>query len=160
MALSGGRIHYLSLTIRNSEQAPPALEMALSGGGETIFSVLKPGSHLRPHCMPRPTRHAARGPGHGGWGEGGEGGRWWCSFTAVVAGGSTNARLTCHLGLVVPAGCSIRCGDEWATWQVALLLSWVVELLLLCRMRRRVGHVANRIVRLSTSLPVEMQSVI
>ena len=42
--------------------------------------------------------------------------------TAVVAGGSTNARLTCHLGLIVPAGCSIRCGDEWATWQVALLL--------------------------------------
>lgn len=59
---------------------PAALELALSGLGETLFSTLKPGTHLRPHC------------------------------------GSTNTRLTCHLGIIVPEGCSIRAGDEWREW--------------------------------------------
>jgi aspartate beta-hydroxylase len=31
--------------------------------------------------------------------------------------GATNTRLTCHLGLVVPRGCSIRCGDSWRSWE-------------------------------------------
>ena len=31
--------------------------------------------------------------------------------------GSTNTRLTCHLGVIVPPGCSIRCGDEWREWR-------------------------------------------
>eukprot|EP00793_Prasinoderma_coloniale_P006957 PRCOL_00001789-RA len=30
--------------------------------------------------------------------------------------GSTNVRLTCHLGLQVPEGCHIRCGGEWRQW--------------------------------------------
>ena len=31
--------------------------------------------------------------------------------------GSTNARLTCHFGVVVPDGdVKIRCGDEWRKW--------------------------------------------
>eukprot|EP00958_Prasinococcus_capsulatus_P014387 scaffold1516_cov266-Prasinococcus_capsulatus_cf.AAC.6 len=42
--------------------------MARTGNGESLFSALKGGTTLRPHC------------------------------------GSTNARLTCHLGLVVPPG--------------------------------------------------------
>lgn len=60
---------------------PAALELAMAGGGETLFSTLKPGTHLRPHC------------------------------------GSSNTRLTAHLGIVVPPGCSIRCGSEWREWQ-------------------------------------------
>ena len=60
---------------------PEAVELAMAGGGESIFSVLKPGTHLRAHC------------------------------------GSTNARLTCHLGVVVPGGSRIRCGDEWREWE-------------------------------------------
>ena len=31
--------------------------------------------------------------------------------------GSTNTRLTAHLGLVVPEGCSIRCGEETRGWR-------------------------------------------
>lgn len=31
--------------------------------------------------------------------------------------GSTNVRLTCHLGLQVPEGCHIRCGGEWRQWR-------------------------------------------
>ncbi|CAK9084874.1 Aspartate beta-hydroxylase domain-containing protein 2 [Durusdinium trenchii] len=30
--------------------------------------------------------------------------------------GPTNLHLTCHLGLQVPPGCSIRVGKEWRTW--------------------------------------------
>ena len=52
----------------------------MAGGGETLFSVLRPGTHLRPHC------------------------------------GSTNSRLTCHLGVVVPGGARVRVGDEWREW--------------------------------------------
>ena len=52
----------------------------MSGGGESLFSCLAPGTHLRAHC------------------------------------GSTNARLTCHLGLLVPGGATIRCGTEAREW--------------------------------------------
>ena len=45
-----------------------------------LFSCLKPGTHLRPHC------------------------------------GSTNTRLTAHLGVVIPPGCSIRAADETREW--------------------------------------------
>ena len=50
--------------------------MARRGAGESTFSALGGGAHLKPHC------------------------------------GSTNCRLTCHLPLLVPPGCSIRVGDE------------------------------------------------
>merc|ERR1719272_20392 len=30
---------------------------------------------------------------------------------------SSNMRLTCHLGLEVPEGCTIRVGQETRTWQ-------------------------------------------
>ena len=30
--------------------------------------------------------------------------------------GSTNTRLTCHLGLLVPGGATIRCGTEAREW--------------------------------------------
>jgi aspartate beta-hydroxylase len=63
------------------ECVAPAMELAMAAGGETLFSTLKPGTHLRPHC------------------------------------GSTNTRLTCHLGIVVPDGVSIRAGDEWREWR-------------------------------------------
>ena len=29
---------------------PAAFDLAMAGGGETLFSVLRPGTHLRPHC--------------------------------------------------------------------------------------------------------------
>ena len=51
------------------EQIQPAIDLAMRGGGECLFSVVKAGTRLRPHC------------------------------------GSTNARLTCHLGLVIPSAC-------------------------------------------------------
>ena len=77
------------------ETWPEAISLAMAGGGETLFSVLRPGTHLRPHC------------------------------------GSTNTRLTCHLGLVVPRGCRIRAGDEWRTWKEGEVLvfddSWEHE---------------------------------
>ena len=63
-------------TAATMELVAPAMQLAFAGGGETLFSTLKPGTHLRPHC------------------------------------GSTNTRLTCHLPLICPSGCSIRCGDE------------------------------------------------
>ena len=47
---------------------PEVAMMGYTGNGESLFSVLSAGSHLRPHC------------------------------------GSTNTRLTCHLGLTVPEG--------------------------------------------------------
>lgn len=79
------------------EQVPEAIELAMAGGGETLFSVLKPGTHLRPHC------------------------------------GSTNARLTCHLGMVIPDGCWIRCGKEKRVWKEGECLvfddSWEHEVL-------------------------------
>lgn len=60
-----------------------ALSLANAGGGEVIFSVLAPGTHIRPHC------------------------------------GSTNLRLTAHLGLVVPNSgeCRIRIADRWVHWE-------------------------------------------
>eukprot|EP00929_Paragymnodinium_shiwhaense_P058255 TRINITY_DN29166_c0_g3_i1.p1 TRINITY_DN29166_c0_g3~~TRINITY_DN29166_c0_g3_i1.p1 ORF type:complete len:465 (-),score=66.33 TRINITY_DN29166_c0_g3_i1:31-1425(-) len=48
--------------------------------GEALFSRLRPGTRIRPHCGP------------------------------------TNMRLTCHLGLEIPQGCWIRCGEETRTW--------------------------------------------
>ena len=62
------------------ERIPEAVGCAMSGGGESLFSCLAPGTHLRAHC------------------------------------GSTNARLTCHLGLLVPGGATIRCGTEAREW--------------------------------------------
>lgn len=62
-------------------QFEEAAACALTGVGEALFSVLAPGTRLRPHC------------------------------------GSTNTRLTCHLGLRVPKGCRIRCGGEWREWR-------------------------------------------
>jgi len=38
--------------------------------------------------------------------------------TAGARAGSTNARLTAHMGFIVPDGCSIRAGTEWRQWQV------------------------------------------
>ena len=69
------------VTTATLEACDEAVGMALSGGGESLFSVLAPGTHLRPHC------------------------------------GSTNARLTCHLGVLVPPGCSVRVGDETRGWE-------------------------------------------
>ncbi|GAX09461.1 aspartate beta-hydroxylase [Fistulifera solaris] len=70
------------------EQAcPDAVSLARQGGGEIVFSVLAPGTHIRPHC------------------------------------GSTNLRLTAHLGLVIPEDnlghkrCSIRVADQWLDWE-------------------------------------------
>lgn len=48
--------------------------------GESLFSMLVPGTYLRPHCGP------------------------------------TNMRLTLHLGIAVPEGCTITCGGETRTW--------------------------------------------
>lgn len=59
---------------------PQAVSLARAGGGEVIFSVLHPNTHIQPHC------------------------------------GTTNLRLTAHLGLVVPEGCRIRVGEHWETW--------------------------------------------
>jgi aspartate beta-hydroxylase len=59
---------------------PAAMACATAGVGEALFSVLAPGTSLRPHC------------------------------------GSTNTRLTCHLGLSVPDGCELRVGDEPRAW--------------------------------------------
>lgn len=57
-----------------------AAGLALCLGGDIIFSVLAPGTRLRPHCGP------------------------------------TNARLTCHLGIIVPRsgsqGCRLRVAAE------------------------------------------------
>ena len=63
---------------------PQAVDMARRGAGEVIFSILAPGTRLKPHCA------------------------------------STNARLTCHLGLMVPKDnekARIRVGEEWRTWK-------------------------------------------
>ena len=69
------------VTTKTMECVPAAMELSMAAGGETLFSTLKPGTHLRPHC------------------------------------GSTNTRLTCHLGVVIPPGCSIRAGEEWRGWK-------------------------------------------
>ena len=69
------------VTTQTMRHATAAIQLAMAGGGETLFSTLKPGTHLRPHC------------------------------------GSTNTRLTAHLGILVPPGCWIRCGDEWREWR-------------------------------------------
>jgi Aspartyl/Asparaginyl beta-hydroxylase len=61
---------------------PEAVSLAQAGGGEVIFSVLAPRTHLLPHC------------------------------------GSTNLRLTAHLGLVIPkSGACIRVGADMPDWQ-------------------------------------------
>lgn len=65
-------------------QCPLATDLALAGGGETLFSVVRGRTHLRPHC------------------------------------GSTNARLTCHLGIVIPDGCEVRVGNETRTCAMGL----------------------------------------
>jgi hypothetical protein len=51
-------------------------------GGEILFSILEPGTHLRPHCGP------------------------------------SNNRLTVHLGLMIPPGCTIRVAGETREWEV------------------------------------------
>jgi aspartyl/asparaginyl beta-hydroxylase (cupin superfamily) len=64
------------VTLRILDSIPEAADMAKRGCGESTFSALHGGAHLKPHC------------------------------------GSTNCRLTCHLPLLCPSGCSIRVGDE------------------------------------------------
>ena len=63
-------------TLKLLDAIPAAADMARRGAGESTFSALGGGAHLKPHC------------------------------------GSTNCRLTCHLPLLVPPGCSIRVGNE------------------------------------------------
>mmetsp|Transcript_45696 Transcript_45696/g.102303 ORF Transcript_45696/g.102303 Transcript_45696/m.102303 type:complete len:429 (-) Transcript_45696:85-1371(-) len=63
--------------LRKFDEVRDCAEMRL---GESLFSRLLPGTHLRPHCGP------------------------------------TNMRLTCHLGLDIPEGCSISCGGESRQW--------------------------------------------
>ena len=77
----GQNLSMVPVTASILTRAPDVLQMATHGVGESLFSVISPGTHLRPHC------------------------------------GSTNGRLTAHFGLVVPEGCSIRCGDEIRTWE-------------------------------------------
>lgn len=68
---------------------PDAVSLARAGGGEVVFSRLRPHTHILPHC------------------------------------GTTNVRLTAHLGLVIPKSNSndnsddarIRVADEWHCWQ-------------------------------------------
>ena len=36
-----------------------AVDLALYGAGEVLFSLLKPGTHLRPHCGPTNARLTA-----------------------------------------------------------------------------------------------------
>ena len=37
------------------------MELAMAGGGETLFSTLKPGTHLRPHCGSTNGAHVPHG---------------------------------------------------------------------------------------------------
>jgi aspartate beta-hydroxylase len=69
------------ITLRLLDSIHEAADMARKGVGESTFSALHAGAHLKPHC------------------------------------GSTNCRLTCHLPLLVPEGCSIRVGDETRTYK-------------------------------------------
>ena len=69
------------LTASLVDRIGEATGAAMVGCGETLFSVLAPGSRLRAHT------------------------------------GSTNARLTCHMGLFVPEGATIRAGAETRTWE-------------------------------------------
>ncbi len=85
---SGENPRLAPFTCELLEQAcPDAVSLARQGGGEIVFSVLAPGTHIRPHC------------------------------------GSTNLRLTAHLGLVIPEDneghkrCSIRVADQWLDWE-------------------------------------------
>eukprot|EP00747_Dinoflagellata_sp_TGD_P007672 gnl/TRDRNA2_/TRDRNA2_117295_c2_seq1.p1 gnl/TRDRNA2_/TRDRNA2_117295_c2~~gnl/TRDRNA2_/TRDRNA2_117295_c2_seq1.p1 ORF type:complete len:453 (-),score=85.23 gnl/TRDRNA2_/TRDRNA2_117295_c2_seq1:72-1430(-) len=68
-------------TSRILRSFPEIAEAASTKLGESLFSQLTPGTHLRPHCGP------------------------------------TNMRLTCHLGIRIPEGCSITCGGEKRTWE-------------------------------------------
>ena len=90
---SGENPRLAPLTCALLEQVcPDAVSLARQGGGEIIFSVLAPGTHIRPHC------------------------------------GSTNLRLTAHLGLVIPKDddsskrCSIRVADQWLQWEEGKIL--------------------------------------
>ena len=83
------------VTLRLLDSIPEAADMARRGVGESTFSALHGGAHLKPHC------------------------------------GSTNCRLTCHLPLMCPPGCSIRCGDEERAYREGELMifddSWEHE---------------------------------
>lgn len=68
-------------TARVLQSLPEVSEAATLRLGESLFSMLTPGTRLRPHCGP------------------------------------TNMRLTCHLGLQIPDGCTIRCGGEARSWE-------------------------------------------
>lgn len=68
-------------TLKVLESIPEIAVMASTGVGESLFSLLHPGTHLRPHC------------------------------------GSTNARLTAHLGIKVPSGCFVTAGGEKRQWE-------------------------------------------
>ena len=72
-------------TVEVLKSIPCAWDLGNNGGGECIFSGLKQGTHLKPHC------------------------------------GSSNMRLTCHLGLFVPKGWKLRCGSETRSWEVESL---------------------------------------
>ena len=41
------------------ERVSAAIGLAMAGGGETLFSTLRPGTHLRPHCGSTNTRLTA-----------------------------------------------------------------------------------------------------
>ena len=94
---AGGRPSLAPFTSGMLRQyAPDAVHLAETGGGEVLFSVLAPGTHIRPHC------------------------------------GTTNLRLTAHLGLVVPPSessesvstgrCAIRVADRWHEWKPGKVL--------------------------------------
>lgn len=85
---SGENSRLAPLTCQLLEKTcPDAVSLARQGGGEIVFSILAPGTHIRPHC------------------------------------GSTNLRLTAHLGLVIPKDndsnkrCSIRVANRWLQWE-------------------------------------------
>ena len=110
------------VTAQTMQHVPPAVELAISGGGETLFSTLKVRVCTICICLRLPMlcglvcaassiplAHALT-----------------CVFVCALAQpgthlrphcGSTNTRLTCHLGVIVPSGCSIRCGEEWREWK-------------------------------------------
>ena len=82
-------------TLKLLDSIQEASDMARRGVGESTFSALGSGAHLKPHC------------------------------------GATNTRLTAHLPLLVPEGCSIRVGTEERTYREGELMvfddSWEHE---------------------------------
>ena len=77
--------------------APGAVSLAESGGGEVIFSVLAPGTHITPHCASTNVRLTA----HLG--------------LVIPSNGETK-------GEHGRPRCGIRVGGEWRTWQRGKML--------------------------------------